>query len=98
MGKIYQVIVLGMKGEKLSIDVAQSEKEFNETTVLILKRKVLERIPGADEPEELRLLFANKQLEDEKILSHYEIRDKSSIMLVVRLPGGTGAQIELCCY
>uniref|UniRef100_H3A189 Ubiquitin-like domain-containing protein n=1 Tax=Latimeria chalumnae TaxID=7897 RepID=H3A189_LATCH len=95
MGKIYQVIVLGMKGEKLSIDVAQSEKEFNETTVLILKRKVLERIPGAElgnEPEELRLLFANKQLEDEKILSHYEIRDKSSIMLVVRLPGGTGAQ------
>uniref|UniRef100_A0A8C1LQI6 Uncharacterized protein n=1 Tax=Cyprinus carpio TaxID=7962 RepID=A0A8C1LQI6_CYPCA len=45
MGRIYQVFVIGMQGEKKTIDVANSEEEFNNTTVAELKQKLAERLP-----------------------------------------------------
>ncbi|KAK2906480.1 hypothetical protein Q8A67_005465 [Cirrhinus molitorella] len=45
MGRIYQVTVIGMEGEKKTIDVATSEEEFNNTTVLELKKKLAEKLP-----------------------------------------------------
>ncbi|GCB83497.1 hypothetical protein scyTo_0024388, partial [Scyliorhinus torazame] len=38
--------------------------------------------------DDLRLLFANVQLEDGKKFSDYQIKDKSTILMVLRLPGG----------
>lgn len=46
MGKIYQIMVVGIKGEKKTIDVASSEEDFNKTTILELKKKVAEKLPG----------------------------------------------------
>ncbi|XP_067850798.1 uncharacterized protein [Heptranchias perlo] len=89
MGKIYQVFVMGFKGEKITLDISQSETEFNEMKVLKFKEKLQERLPGQSvSAEDLRLLFANKQLEDQSKFSDYEIKDKSTIMMVLRLPGG----------
>ncbi|XP_032886946.1 polyubiquitin-like [Amblyraja radiata] len=89
MGKIYQVLVKGLKGETTTVDISQTEKEFNETTVLVFKRKLLTKFPqGTVQAEDLRLLFANEQLEDDKRLSDYKVMDKSTIMMVLRLPGG----------
>lgn len=45
MGRIYQVFVVGMEGEKKTIDVANSEEEFNNTTVAELKQKLAEKLP-----------------------------------------------------
>ncbi|XP_078266131.1 uncharacterized protein LOC144599245 [Rhinoraja longicauda] len=89
MGKIYQVIVKGLRGESTTVDISQTEKEFNETTVLVFKGKLLKKMPqGTAQAEDLRLLFANEQLEDDKKFSDYQVKDKSTIMMVLRLPGG----------
>ncbi|KAG2456103.1 ubiquitin-like [Polypterus senegalus] len=89
MGKIYQVIIHGIMGKKTTIDVGSSEEEMNSTTVLEVKKKLLLKLPGNSEsPEDLRLNFAGKQLEDSGKLSDYQIKDKSIILLVLRLPGG----------
>ncbi|XP_055502437.1 uncharacterized protein LOC129703759 [Leucoraja erinacea] len=89
MGKIYQVLVKGLKGETTTVDISQTEKEFNETTVLVFKMKLLTKLPqGTVQADDLRLLFANEQLEDDKRLSDYKVMDKSTIMMVLRLPGG----------
>ncbi|XP_030635103.1 polyubiquitin-like [Chanos chanos] len=90
MGKIYQVFVVGIKGEKKTVDVAHSEVEFNNTTVLEFKRKLSEKFPGnsGDDLSSMRLLFADKQLDDADKFSDHEIKDHSTIFLVLRLPGG----------
>lgn len=43
MGKIYQIQVIGFKGERKTIDVAHSEEEFNNTTVDAFKEKLTEK-------------------------------------------------------
>lgn len=40
------------------------------------------------DPSELRVLYAAKQLEDGDKLSDHGIKDKSTLMLVLRLHGG----------
>ncbi|XP_072329598.1 uncharacterized protein [Scyliorhinus torazame] len=89
MGKTYQVFVVGLKGEKLTVDISQTEGEFNAMTIVGFKEKLLQKLPGhASAADDLRLLFANVQLEDGKKFSDYQIKDKSTILMVLRLPGG----------
>lgn len=46
MGKIYQITVVGIQGEKKTVDVATTEDCFNNTTVLEFKKKLVEKLPG----------------------------------------------------
>lgn len=46
MGKIYQVTVVGIQGEKKTVDVATTEDSFNNTTVLEFKNKLVQKLPG----------------------------------------------------
>ncbi|XP_072427865.1 uncharacterized protein [Chiloscyllium punctatum] len=89
MGKIFQVFIVGLKGEKMTVDVSHTEAEFNAMPILKFKELLLKKVPGeAAIAGDLRLLFANKELEDNKKFSEYSIKDKSTILLVLRLPGG----------
>uniref|UniRef100_A0A4W5KH67 Ubiquitin-like domain-containing protein n=1 Tax=Hucho hucho TaxID=62062 RepID=A0A4W5KH67_9TELE len=73
MAKMYQVMVIGFRGEKMAIDVG-NEAEWNSMTVLKLKV--------------LQLTYTSKTLEDSHPLTYYGIQDKSMIQSVVQLPGG----------
>ena len=55
-------------------------------TVLSLKQKIRERATVS--PEEQRLVYAGKQLKDERTLGDYNIQNHSTIYLVIRLGGG----------
>ncbi|XP_007885927.1 uncharacterized protein LOC103175021 [Callorhinchus milii] len=91
MGKIFRVAVLGYKGEKIIVDVAKDQKEFNEMTVLEFKKKLISKLPGySGDPDEMRLIFVKTQLEDADKFSDHQIKDMSQIMMVLRLPGGGG--------
>ncbi|XP_072542895.1 uncharacterized protein [Salminus brasiliensis] len=88
MGKIFQVFVLGIKGEKKTIDVAQSETDFNNMTVLVFKEKITDKFPEL-KGQNFRAMYADKQLQDEETFSEHEIKNGSIIVLVLRLPGGS---------
>ncbi|XP_036451949.1 uncharacterized protein zgc:194655 [Colossoma macropomum] len=87
MGKVFQVLVLGIKGEKKTIDVANSEQAFNNTTVATFKEKIVEKIPEL-KGQNFKMMYTDVQLEDDETFSKYQIQDRSTIVLIVRLPGG----------
>lgn len=82
---LYQLNILNMKGEKILVDVSNSEEEFRNTTVEELKRKYLK---DYGDYQNVRLLFKDRQLEDLDTLGDYGIRHKSTIFVILRLPGG----------
>ncbi|XP_053199538.1 uncharacterized protein zgc:194655 [Scomber japonicus] len=93
MGKIYQVVVHGLKDEKMVIDLCNTEEQMQSMTVKQLKEKIAERLPGnAGDTEKLRLIFADKMLDDDcSPLSEYGIQQQSHIHMVVTVPGGLEA-------
>ena len=46
MEKTYQVIVSGLNGENMTIDLCNTEDQMKAITVLQLKEKLGERVPG----------------------------------------------------
>ncbi|KAJ3585703.1 hypothetical protein NHX12_014422, partial [Muraenolepis orangiensis] len=85
MGKLYQVIVYGINGEKMAVDLCNTDEQMQTMTVLQLKTKIVERLPGTGGGENLRLIFTNKQLDnDEATLVSFGIQNQSVIQLVMR--------------
>ncbi|XP_072232384.1 ubiquitin-like protein NEDD8 [Leuresthes tenuis] len=92
MGKIYQVEVYGLRGEKMLIDLCNTEEQMKTMTVLQLKEKIVQRLPDGAGMDELRLIFTDKMLDgDSSLLSEYGIQSMSVIHMVIKVPGGLTA-------
>ncbi|KAK1354510.1 Ribosomal-ubiquitin protein RPL40 [Heracleum sosnowskyi] len=79
-----QIFVKSLNSKTISLGVESSD------SVQYVKKLIVEESCAGADVQEMRLVFAGQELEDDRIVGDYEIHNESTLDVLVRLRGGKG--------